>query len=125
MAKSRHARVFAISTAFAAAAFAAGVAFAEPAYQPPTTAFGQPDFQGTWSNATLTPFAREVRYGDRLTLSPQEASEIEKTNDALNREGLKPTDPKATIKDLPVDCGRGFKGVDSATIRSGSIREIS
>jgi len=82
------------------------------AYQAPTTSFGQPDIQGTWSNATLTPFARDAKYGDRLTMTPQEAGQIEKTNDTLNKDGLKPTDPKASIKDLPVDCGRGFKGVD-------------
>lgn len=91
---------------------AAGTASAAPAYSPPMTSFGQPDIQGTWSNATLTPFTREAQYGARLTLTPEEAAKIEKTNDALNKDGLKPTDPKATIKDLPVDCGRGFKGVD-------------
>jgi hypothetical protein len=90
----------------------AGAANAAPAYQAPTTAFGQPDLQGTWSNATLTPFTRDVAYGTRLTMTPEEAAKIEKSNAAENAAGLKPTDPKATIKDLPVDCGRGFKGVD-------------
>ena len=93
---------------------AAAPAFAKdgPTYTPPKTAFGQPDLQGTWSNATLTPFTRDKAYGARLTMTPEEAAKIEKTNDQLSKDGLKPTDPKFTIKDLPVDCGRGFKGVD-------------
>lgn len=111
MSKSSMPKALALTAAVSMAALGGRAALAAP-YEPPTTAFGQPDLQGTWSNATLTPFAREAKYGERLTLTPQEAAQIEQSNDALNKEGLKPTDPKATINDLPVDCGRGFKGVD-------------
>ncbi len=106
---STAASILAIATAcFAPAAVAAPTT----AYKVPVTSFGQPDLQGTWNNATLTPFTREAQYGARLTMTPEEAAKIEKANDKANADGLKPTDPKATIKDLPVDCGRGFKGVD-------------
>jgi len=112
--------LYASALIFAAAAglalFAGGAAVAAPMatsnYFAPETSFGQPDLQGTWSNATLTPFTREAQYKDRLTLTPDEAAKIETSNEQINKDGLKPTDPKATIKDLPVDCGRGFKGVD-------------
>ena len=86
--------------------------FAAPAYSPPMTSFGQPDLQGTWSNATITPFVRETRFGAQLVMPADEAAKLEHAEDTQKVEGLKPTDPKATIKDLPVDCGRGFKGVD-------------
>ncbi len=116
-ATAKHKSSLPTKTAVLAGAMAVALAWgstamAAPAWTAPTTSFGQPDLQGTWSNATLTPFTREAQYKDRLTLTPDEAARIEKTNDALNKDGLKPTDPKLTIKDLPVDCGRGFKGVD-------------
>lgn len=108
------------SLALVSAAAMAALCLAAPAlardkaaYAAPKTAFGQPDLEGTWTNATLTPFTRDkAAYGSRLTMTPEEAAKIEKTNDAAIKDGLKPTDPKLTIKDLPVDCGRGFKGVD-------------
>jgi hypothetical protein len=81
-------------------------------YKTPMTTFGQPDFQGVWNNATLTPFARAKEYGDRLTMTPEEAAKIEKTEANAIKEGVKPTDPKLKVKDLPYDCGKGFKGVD-------------
>jgi hypothetical protein len=82
------------------------------AYEPPTTVGGQPDLQGTWTNATLTPFNRDKAFGDRLTMTDAEAAAIEKGAAMDAKEGLKPTDPKLTVKDLPVNCGKGFKGVD-------------
>jgi hypothetical protein len=105
------------AVAFSTALLAAGIGEAAPSgtaagYVPPTTSFGQPNLEGTWSNATITPFTREAKYKDRLTMTPDEAASIEKTNDQATKEGLKPTDPKLTVKDLPVDCGNGFKGVD-------------
>ena len=81
-------------------------------YQVPMTSFGQPDFGGDWNNATLTPFIRPKAYGARLTMTPEEAAKIEKGEAVQRTEGLKPTDPKLKIKDLPYDCGKGFKGVD-------------
>jgi hypothetical protein len=97
--------------ALGAVALASAAAAATP-YHAPRTAFGQPDLQGNWTNATITPFEREAKYGDRLALTDQEVKQLEGSNAALVAEGNKPTDPKATVTDLPTNCGRGFTGVD-------------
>jgi hypothetical protein len=82
------------------------------AYHAPKTAFGQPDLQGNWTNATITPFERDKQYGDRLALTDQEVKALEGSNAQLVAEGNKPTDPNAKVTDLPTNCGRGFTGVD-------------
>jgi hypothetical protein len=48
-----------------------------PQWRAPRTADGHPDLQGTWTNATITPFERPEKYGERLVLSEQEADEHE------------------------------------------------
>jgi hypothetical protein len=83
-----------------------------PAYHAPKTAWGQPDLQGAWTNATITPQERDPKYGDRLALTDQEVKDLEGNNAALVAEGNKPTDPNAKVTDLPTNCGRGFTGVD-------------
>jgi hypothetical protein len=37
------------------------------------TADGQPDLQGVWTNATITPFERPKEFADKAYLTPQEA----------------------------------------------------
>ena len=81
-------------------------------YAAPRTAFGQPDLQGNWTNATITPFERDKKYGDRLALTDREVKALEGANAELVAEGNKPTDPNAKVTDLPTNCGRGFTGVD-------------
>ncbi|MDB5453123.1 MAG: hypothetical protein JWO33_1701 [Caulobacteraceae bacterium] len=106
-----------IVMAAALGALAAAPPFAEAqnrpaaAYKAPRNAFGQPDLQGIWTNATITPLERPAAYKD-LVLPEAEARKLEQANDQQNAEGLKPSDPNAKVSDLPVDCGRGFKGVD-------------
>ena len=39
---------------------------------------GQPDIQGIWSNATITPFERPVALGNKPILTEEEAAEAEK-----------------------------------------------
>ncbi len=97
-----------------AAAGPMSAAWAAPAapYHAPKNAFGQPDLQGNWTNATITPFEREAKYGDRLALTDKEVKDLESGNAALVAEGAKPTDPNAKVTDLPTNCGRGFTGVD-------------
>ncbi|HYL36282.1 MAG TPA: hypothetical protein VEV17_10255 [Bryobacteraceae bacterium] len=41
------------------------------------TADGQPDIQGIWSNATITPFERPVALGNKAFLTEQEAAKLE------------------------------------------------
>src|SRR5687768_12924451 len=57
----------------------------------PRTPWGDPDLQGLWTNATITPFERPTTMGDRPVLTEQEAAEFEKqtlaARDADNRGG--------------------------------------
>lgn len=39
----------------------------------PRTPDGRPDLQGNWTNATLTPVERPEQFGDRMTMTPEEA----------------------------------------------------
>jgi hypothetical protein len=96
-------------TALPALAAAAAPA---PVYHAPKNAFGQPDLQGNWTNATITPVERDPKLGDRLALTDQEVKQLEGANAQLVAEGNKPTDPNAKVTDLPTNCGRGFTGVD-------------
>jgi hypothetical protein len=81
-------------------------------YKAPRNAHGQPDLQGVWTNATITPLERDVRLGERLVLTPQEAAALEGATADRNAEAAKPTDPKLGIQDLPVECAPGFRGTD-------------
>src|SRR5262245_44565570 len=44
----------------------------------PRTAFGQPDLQGTWSNASNTPFERPKELGAKEFYTEQEFAEASK-----------------------------------------------
>ncbi len=44
---------------------------ASPAYKAPRNAYGQPDLEGTWTNATLTVLERPKEYGARLIMTPE------------------------------------------------------
>jgi hypothetical protein len=46
----------------------------DPDYAPPRTADGQPDFQGVWSNAILTPLQRPAEFGDQAFLTEEQAA---------------------------------------------------
>jgi len=81
-------------------------------YRAPRTADGQPDLQGNWTNATITPFERPEKYGNQLVLTEQEADELEHAEAKFNATADAPTDPNTKVQDLPTSCGRGFTGAN-------------
>jgi hypothetical protein len=79
------------------AAFAAAQTTIAPAkWSTPRTPDGQPDLQGVWTNATLTPLERPASMAGRAFLTEEEAGAIEKRT-ADNR--------AATDKMGPLDAG--------------------
>src|ERR1700678_3624738 len=103
---------------------AASAAPADAAYKVPLNAYGQPDLEGTWTNATLTTLERPKEYGTRKVMTPEEVKKVEGDDAKMVADGNKPTDPKVKTTDLPHDCGRGFSGAgcgyNSAWIDPGS-----
>jgi hypothetical protein len=61
----------------------------------PRTAWGAPDLQGTWTNASLTSLERNEMFKGKPFLSPEEAAEFERTNAFAQYAAAdaKPTDP--------------------------------
>jgi hypothetical protein len=98
----RFALVLALGTALATSGLASaqntpvppGTPIVKDGYKAPRTAFGQPDLQGVWSNASLTPITR--RPGTMgLTYSEEEIAKLEAQVEIEIAEGDAPTDPNA------------------------------
>jgi hypothetical protein len=69
----------------------AAAAKAGKTWTPPRTPDGQPDLQGTWTNATITPFERPIGLAGKQVLTEEEAAELEKRA-AQNRIDRPPRD---------------------------------
>lgn len=105
----RFALVLALGTALATAgmaqaqtARAPGTPIVKDGYKSPRTAFGQPDLQGVWSSASITPINRRAEYGNRLTLNEAEIAKLEADVQTEIEEGDAPTDPNAPADFKPV-----------------------
>jgi hypothetical protein len=73
----------------------AATAHAQSKYKPPKNAFGQPDISGVWSNATTTPFERPAEFGNRSTLTEEEAARVQGRAESYRAAGDVSTDPNA------------------------------
>jgi hypothetical protein len=79
-------------------------------YHAPRNAVGQPDLSGVWSNATITRLERDPKYGERLTLTADEAKAIENTSDARNARLRANTDTSNKDPDKLPECQSGATG---------------
>ena len=59
----------------------------------PRTPSGRPDFSGTYDVATLTPLVRPAEFGDRLSLTDEEADAIARRKAEIYAADLAPSDP--------------------------------
>ena len=70
-------------------------------YAPPRTSDGRPDFQGIWTNVTVTPLERPADLKDKAFFTPQEAAAFE--NQVVNRNNADRRDGGADA-----DVGRAY-----------------
>ena len=86
------------------------LAAAPKSWEPPRTADGQPDLQGIWTNATLTPLERPADLANKEFLTEQEAAEFAKRAltdvDADRRDGGAATDVNRAYNEFWRDRGK-------------------
>ncbi len=82
---------------FAAPADAQSKAASPKKWTTPRTPDGQPDLQGIWTNATITPFERPREFAGKEYFTEQEAAEYEKKVVAANDRDRRSTDPIADV----------------------------
>jgi len=62
-------------------------------YAVPRLVDGAPDFQGVWTNNTITPLTRPAEFGDKLVLSREEAAKLEQDVAQFAEQADQPSDP--------------------------------
>src|SRR3954453_10762224 len=82
---------------FAVPADAQSRAVSPKKWTTPRTPDGQPDLQGIWTNATITPFERPGELAGKEYFTEQEAAEYEKKVVAANDRDRRSTDPIADV----------------------------
>src|SRR3954464_15082454 len=99
-----------LKTLAAACAIAALACAAHAAdWKAPKNAFGQPDLQGIWTNASLTSLVRPAMFKS-LTMTEDQAVAFEKRSATLRAAQNKPSDPKAGAPPVANDPG-GYNAV--------------
>jgi hypothetical protein len=87
---------------------------------PLRTPWGDPDLQGLWTNATLTPFERPAAMSGKPVLTEQEATEFEKdtlqARDADNRAGGTDADLGRAYNQFWYDRGTKVVGTRSTSL---------
>ena len=111
----------AIVLGFVLGAFAGSALAAAPAWKAPRNTMGQPDLEGSWTNATMTPQTRPTQYGARRAMTADEVAKIEGAAAAQIERGTQKTDPNApTVKDGSVGgYNRGFLDPGIQVMRVG------
>ncbi len=82
-------------------------AFGLNAAEPPRTPSGQPDLSGVYDVATLTPLERPRAYGDKLTLTDEEAEAVARKETELAEQADAASDPNRSAPEIG---GAGFAG---------------
>ena len=103
------------------AVLVAGAAHAQAPYKAPRNAFGQPDLEGVWTNASLTSLERPTQFKS-LTISEDQAKAAEAMRAKMVESQAKPTDPNAPAPKAGEDPG-GYNAfwIDAGS-RFGRIR---
>jgi len=109
------------ATGAAGLAALAGTASAQDVYKAPKNAFGQPDFEGVWTNASLTSLERGPQF-KTLTIPEAQAKQLEQMRARAMEAQSRPTDPNAPAPKAGQDPG-GYNAfwTDPGT-RMGRIR---
>ena len=114
----------AASTLRVAAALLMATALAAPAaagdYKAPRNGFGQPDFTGTWTNASVTQLERPAQFKE-LVISEAQAKALEQGYARMRSSDARDTDPNAPAPKAGQDVG-GYNAfwIDPGT-RVGAI----
>ena len=91
-------------------AMMAGQARPKPPAASLRTPWGEPDLQGLWNTATLTPLERPVELGNKLTLTDAEADTIEKAEAARIERAARPSNPDRVAPPVGGDGSTGAAG---------------
>ncbi|MEX1197726.1 MAG: hypothetical protein WEB57_07695 [Pseudohongiellaceae bacterium] len=99
---------FTLTAAVSALVALASVTHAQSDYEPPRTPEGRPDFQGTWTNASITTLQRHPRY-DSLVLTPGEVREATREHPQNVRQATDDNLQSGELLDgSDLEMGRGY-----------------